>query len=88
MNETYLSHRGIKQKGREEQEKDIYSGDHGSKSNGGGALNLNTHTLWSLEVFPVRSKSALLSTMLYIQDIQRIEIILLSDPRCNNEHLP
>ena len=35
-----------------------------------------------------KSKSALLSMLQHVQDIQRIEITSLSDPRCNNEHLP
>ena len=36
----------------------------------------------------VKSKSALLSMLQHVQDIQRIEITLLSDTRCNSEHLP
>ena len=35
-----------------------------------------------------KSKSALLSMLQHVQDIQRIEITLLSDPQCNSEHLP
>ena len=40
--------------------------------------------------YPIKSKVkvSFIVNAQYVQDIQRIEITLPSDPRCNNEHLP